>query len=118
MEVSVGNWERDGHWILVHYFASNTILGFDGRPVGPVNIDKQTVQIRGYTVPYTIPSNNKKINASVQVCGGPVRDSLQIRWLQSARLFNDAIKDLISLERISIRLLQCSQENIFINENR
>ena len=120
VEVSVGNWDRDGLWVPLHYFANTEMPGHDNPPVGPVYSQEQTVKIRGYTVPYTIQKSSKKISTSVHVCGELLRDGVQIRWLQTVTSFiTIAPRDRVTLENVSIPLIMgCREEYNFANEER
>ena len=117
--MSVGNWARDGYWIPLHYFVSTEMSNSIGLPAGQVNMGGNTIKIRGYTVPYSVQSSSQeKLSMSVHVCGGVLRDGLQIRWLQTTRIINDQLKDLVTLHKVSIRFLGCSVKNSFLNGER
>ena len=117
VEVSVGNRDRDGYWVPLHYFANTEKSGYDNPPVGPVNSQEQTVNIRGYTVPYTIQNGSKTISMSVYVCGELLRDGVQIRWLQTVTSFiTKSSRDRVTLENVSIpHILECNEERYFIS---
>ena len=53
----MGNWDRDSHWIPLHYFASRNIEYRNNLLFGPININESTVGIRGYDVPVTLHNN-------------------------------------------------------------
>ena len=113
--MSVGNWNRDGNWIPLHYFANSEILPINSTiKIGRVNRRNFTVEIRGYTVPYTI-QNATSLSFNLSVCGGILRDGLQIRWLQSTVVQNNGSRDLFLLGNVSVHLV-CSEGSSFAKE--
>ncbi len=91
IEVSLGNWNRDGTWIPLVYH--NKLNG-------------RTVQkIRDYDVPYYNCSQVQSFRISV--CGDDyLRDGLQIRWLQQVTFSTtDKKRDVITLDNVSISLI-------------
>ena len=111
--MSVGNWQRNGHWIPLQFIIPNDQECANSPPVGTKNHEKQTVEIRGYTVPYSTSGR------SVFVCGGLLRDGLQIRWLQTTAIHKHLLKsDFWTLENVSIRLLGCIKEYNLKHEER
>ncbi len=95
IEVSLGNWNRDGNWIPLAYhdrFSTND----------------HTIRIRDYDVPYYNDSGVQTFKISV--CGDDyLRDGLQIRWLQQVTLTNKTNKkrerDVVTLNNVSISLI-------------
>ena len=105
----MGNWDRDSHWIPLHFF--QIIL-----PFGPININDGTVVIRGYDVPYTFQNSNQPLSVNWSVCGEMfVRDGLQFRWLQTAVIYQDRnIKDCVTMDDLSISLAHKDQTKVSI----
>ena len=91
IEVSLGNWNRDGTWIPLVY---HTTL--------PTN--DPTIRIRDYDVPYYTCSGVQSFRISV--CGDDyLRDGLQIRWLQQVFLYTGIKRDVVTLDNVSISLI-------------
>ncbi len=86
IEVSLGNWDRDGHWIPLVYYARL-----------PTN-DPYMIRIRDYDVPYNTFTGVQSFKISV--CGDDyLRDGLQIRWLQHVFLYPGVVKrDVVTLD--------------------
>ncbi|XP_064406828.1 uncharacterized protein LOC135351685 isoform X5 [Halichondria panicea] len=92
IEVSLGNWDRDGTWIPLAY---HNIL-FTNNP--------SKIRIRDYDVPYYNCSGVQSFRISV--CGDDyLRDGLQIRWLQYVNLKTDKKRDVVTLDNVSISLI-------------
>ncbi len=91
IEVSLGNWDRDGTWIPLVYH--NRL---------PTN--DPTIRIRDYDVPYYNCSGVQSFRISV--CGDDyLRDGLQIRWLQYVSFTHDRKRDVVTLDNVSISLI-------------
>ncbi len=91
IEVSLGNWDRDGDWIPLVY---HNILPTNG----------PTIRIRDYEVPYYNCSGVQSFKISV--CGDDyLRDGLQIRWLQQVFLYTGIKRDVVTLDNVSISLI-------------
>ncbi len=91
IEVSLGNWDRDGTWIPLVYHDRST--------------NDHTIRIRDYDVPsYTFTGVE---SFRISVCGDDyLRDGLQIRWLQYVNLKNKGDKkDVVTLDNVSINLI-------------
>ncbi len=91
IEVSLGNWDRDGTWIpLAYYFTKPT--------------NDRTIRIRDYDVPYDTFTGVESFKISV--CGDDyLRDGLQIRWLQQVFLYTGIKRDVVTLDNVSINLI-------------
>ena len=113
IEVSMGNWDRDSHWIPLHFFAGNydhsTRVSF-----GPININDSTVVIRGYDVPYTFQNSNQPLSVNWSVCGEMfIRDGLQFRWLQTTSINQRVIiRDCVTIDDLSISLAHKDQTTV------
>ncbi len=94
IEVSLGNWDRDGDWIPLVYH-NNIILPTNDLPL----------QVRNYDVPYYTCSGVQSFRISV--CGDDyLRDGLQIRWLQQVTFSTtDKKRDVMTLDNVSISLI-------------
>ena len=112
--MSVGNWDGNGDWIPLHYYTNS----YNNDPVrinfGELNFTSKTVKIRGYTVPYSIQYDDMPLSATLTVCGEKMlRDGVQIRWLQTARIFDivpyNKPKDSLALDNISISVVNCKE---------
>ncbi|XP_064406818.1 adhesion G-protein coupled receptor G2-like isoform X2 [Halichondria panicea] len=91
IEVSLGNWDRDGDWIPLAY---HTRLSTNDPPL----------QVRDYDVPYYNCSGVHSFKISV--CGDDyLRDGLQIRWLQQVNLVPNTLRDVVTLDNVSISLI-------------
>ncbi len=102
IEVSLGNWDRDGTWIPLVY---HTRL--------PTN--DPTIRIRDYDVPYYSCSGVQSFRISV--CGDNyLGDGLQIRWLQQISSFTDKKRDVVTLDNVSISLI-VNETSISLLEN-
>ncbi len=90
IEVSLGNWNRDGNWIPLAYH-------------NRVSTNNPTFRIRDYDVPYY---NDGEVQSfKMSVCGDDyLRDGLQIRWLQYVILKNKDV-DVVTLDNVSIILI-------------
>ena len=119
VEVSVGNWDRDGQWIPLHYFTREEKGSENSPNFGPINKNDSTVSIRGYTVPYTLMEYSV---ANLNVCGEKVlRDGLQFRWMQNSvfKRTGDPYqpKDELTMDNLSISLRYKSQtKKYLVNE--
>ena len=103
VEVSVGNWDKRGHWIPLQYLArtGNEL----GNNIGTINKEEHTVGIRGYSVPYQIHNRRPPLSVRLSVCGGVLQDGLQFRWLQTTVLLNtEKHRDVVALDNVSISL--------------
>lgn len=126
VEVSVGNWENDGQWIPLKFFASSLMrppahrkLNID---IDPQNIDispfaQKSINIRGYTVPIVMQNNTNPLYVNFSVCGNDiVRSGVQFRWLQTASVFvtsvygND-IRDVWTMNSVSTSNPICVSKN-------
>ncbi|XP_064400246.1 adhesion G-protein coupled receptor G6-like [Halichondria panicea] len=126
VEVSVGNWENDGQWIPLKFFASSLMrppahrkLNID---IDPQNIDispfaQKSINIRGYTVPIVMQNNTNPLYVNFSVCGNNiVRSGVQFRWLQTASVFvtsvygND-IRDVWTMNSVSTSNPICVSKN-------
>ncbi len=91
IEVSLGNWDRDGTWIPLVYHDRSTN-------------NPSTIQIRDYDVPYNTSPGVQSFRISV--CGDDyLRDGLQIRWLQYVFFKHDRKRDVVILDNVSISLI-------------
>ena len=113
VEVSVGNWDGNGDWIPLHYYTINN-EDSDSIHFGELNFTSKTVKIRGYTVPYSIQYDDMPLSATLTVCGEKMlRDGVQIRWLQTTRIFDiapyNAPVDSLALDNISISVVYCKE---------
>ena len=109
VELSVGI-QNCSTWIPLHYFANNLQTSTDIN-IGLLNTDTRTVQIRGYSVPYSIQGGNDELlSVNLSVCGERVlQDGLQFRWLQTAQIMttssNNHHKDnIVTLDDVLISL--------------
>ncbi len=93
IEVSLGNWNRDGNWIPLAYHDR-------------FSTDDHTIRIRDYDVPYYNDSGVQSFKMSV--CGDDyiyLKDGLQIRWLQQVILKTNMKRDVVTLNNVSISLI-------------
>ena len=103
----MGNWNSNSHWIPLHYIANNEetdqtqMINF-----GLLNSTENTVDIRGYTVPYSVQSvSDESLSVNLSVCGGRfLRDGLQIRWLQTIKIKSTRtlVGDVLTLKNVVI----------------
>ena len=104
--MSVGNWSNNSHWIPLHYFANNEVTELTGTiNFGPINSTENTVNIRGYTVPYILQNINESLQVNLRVCGESLlRDGLQIRWLQTINTISTraTLGDVLTLKNVEI----------------
>ena len=114
IEVSMGNWDRDSHWIPLHFFSAGNNNDPYRIPFGPINITDSTVVIRGYDVPYTFRNSNQPLSVNWSVCGEMfVRDGLQFRWLQTAAVDQQQItRDCVTMDDLSISLAHKDQTKV------
>ncbi len=106
IEVSLGNWNRDGNWIPLAYHDHKLYT------------NNPTVRIRDYDVHYYNDSGSQTFKISV--CGDDyLRDGLQIRWLQYVFLLADEMKgDVVTLDNVSISLIVSNETIISLLEDR
>ncbi len=91
IEVSLGNWDRDGTWIPLVYHDRSTN-------------DHSTIRIRDYDVPYNTSTGVQSFR--INVCGDDyLRDGLQIRWLQYVSFNHDMKRDVVTLDNVFISLI-------------
>ncbi len=95
VEVSIGNWDKNGKWIPLVYHSTNSN--------GIVSH-----MIRGHIVPVHMKSGI----FNVTVCGQSIKNGFQIRWLQDIRIFNasDAMSKIATLDAI--------RANLYINQTK
>ncbi|XP_064406830.1 adhesion G protein-coupled receptor L3-like isoform X2 [Halichondria panicea] len=92
IEVSLGNWDRDGDWIPLAYHDHKLYT------------NNPTFRIRDYDVPYNNCTGVQSFKISV--CGDDyLRDGLQIRWLQQVFLYPNIMRDVVTLDNVSISLI-------------
>ncbi|XP_064406870.1 adhesion G protein-coupled receptor L3-like isoform X2 [Halichondria panicea] len=92
IEVSLGNWDRDGDWIPLAYHDHQLYT------------NNPSFRIRDYDVPYYNCSEVESFKISV--CGDDyLRDGLQIRWLQYVYLKTGVKRDTVTLDNVSISLI-------------
>lgn len=104
---------REGEWIPLMFFASNTNFPEDRYIKLPneesimensITSDDGNFTLRGYSVPYVIQSNNDTMH-NVSVCMRNTQDAidLQFRWLHTTRQDNKStIRDVVILDNISV----------------
>ena len=92
IEVSLGNWDRDGDWIPLAYHDHQLYT------------NNPTFRIRDYDVPYY---NSTEVQSfKISVCGDDyLRDGLQIRWLQQVNFYTNFKRDKVTLDNVSISLV-------------
>ena len=110
----MGNWDRDSHWIPLHFFPAENNRDQFRVPFGPINITDSTVVIRGYDVPYTFQNSNQPLSVKWSVCGEMfVRDGLQFRWLQTTSVDQRVnIRDCVTIDDLSISLAHKDQTKV------
>ena len=110
----MGNWDRDSHWIPLHFFPAGNNDDQIRVPFGPINITDSTVVIRGYDVPYTFQNSNQSLSVNWSVCGEMfVRDGLQFRWLQTTSIDQRVItRDCVTIDDLSISLAHKDQTTV------
>ena len=112
--MSVGNWDEDGDWIPLHYYTNSYNNDSVRINFGEQNFTSKTVKIRGYTVPYVVQNDDMHLSARLTVCGEEMlRDGVQIRWLQTTRIFDiapyNSPVDSLALDNISISVVYCKE---------
>ena len=114
VEVAMGNWENDGQWIPLAFYAPNSTRSKKGISVGKTDLNETncsngTVNIRGYQVPLFLMGQQGPFPVSLSVCDKEFvsRDGLQFRWLQTAYFHQDSSlgqKDVWTLDDVSVTL--------------
>ena len=107
----MGNWDRDSHWIPLHFFPAGNSKDEIRLPFGQINVTDSTVAIRGYDVPYTFQNSSQSLSVNWSVCGEMfVRDGLQFRWLQTTSIDQRVIiRDCVTIDDLSISLAHKDQ---------
>ena len=110
----MGNWDRDSHWIPLHFFSAGNNNDQIRVPFGQININDSTVVIRGYDVPYTLQNSNQPLSVNWSVCGEMfVREGLQFRWLQTTFIIQHRIiRDCVTIDDLSISLAHKDQTKV------
>ena len=106
VEVSVGNWNNNSHWIPLRYFAKReSIHSSENINFGLLNSTENTVNIRGYTVPYRFQNfGDESLSVNLSVCGESLlRDDLQIRWLQTVKILPTKATLLGNLDVLTLK---------------
>ena len=106
VEVAVGNWNYDGRWIPLAFYAPNFNRSNFSINMGDdvLNDTLNIVTIRGYEVPV---NTSGTFSVSLNVCDRDLftRDDVQFRWLQTAYFNNDDnVKDVWTLDNVKITL--------------
>jgi hypothetical protein len=118
IELSVRR-KGDQLWTPLAFFARN-----EGRLNDDYGIDldysagRDTVHIRGFSVPVTINDTDVQHNMTFRICSEAVLGSrgVQFRWLQTAQHFNDGFRDTWSLDDVSVSVTHdssCSEVVFF-----
>ena len=103
--VAMGNWNNDGQWIPLRYYAPDPRISTQDISIGELNSGNVNF-IRGYSVPYTIQSVSNSIETSLWICDQDLvrRDNVQFRWLQTTLFYGMKPKDTWTLDDVSIIL--------------
>ena len=105
VELSVRN---QGEWIPLMFFASTPTMEEPFINL-PKDSTKNTINLRGYTVPYKILANNASNSISVDICRSNIfANTLQFRWLQTSYQRGKSARDVVILEDITVRAWNCS----------
>ena len=74
--------------------------------------------LRGYNVAYTIQSETaSSYNYSISMCGGDIlRRPLQFRWLHNSYQVHPAIRDVVLLDNVTIRLKNSTHYAILLED--
>ena len=99
---------NQGEWIPLMFFASipTTEEPFINLPKDST---KNTINLRGYTVPYKILAKNASNSISVDICRSNIfANTLQFRWLQTSYQRGKSAQDVVILEDITVRAWNCS----------
>ena len=106
-------------WIPIGFYTS------ERRPNKHLSVGKydnvtESIQIRGYSVPYNI---NYTHNVQLKICDGLIANSdwsnscLQFRWLQTVRQKNEDHVDVATLDDVRISLRSSLQHDITLLED-
>ncbi len=106
IEVSLGNWDRDGTWIILVY---HTRLSNNGSIIQKIR----------YYDDVSYYNCNGVQTFKMSVCGDDyLRDGLQIRWLQQVSFNQDIKRDVVTLDNVSISLIVSNETIIRLLEDR
>ncbi len=116
VEISVGNWEKNGEWIPLIYVIENSIRSLSMHNINIVPIDTKPsnyISIRGYTVPVYMQNSSSPLLINISVCGEDiVRNGVQFRWLQTTSLYVQKsgyqIRDAWTMKDVSTTNPVCS----------
>ena len=88
MLVAIGNWNNDGQWIPLRYYApvSDSQRSSVAHDIHVGDLDSGNINfISGYSVPYTVQDIINSVENSLWICNQDLvrRDNVQFRWLQT-----------------------------------
>ena len=114
--VAMGNWNNDGQWIPLMYYApvvdDDSKRSTVSQDIRLGDLDSGYINfIRGYSVPYTVQDVSNLVEKSLWICDQDLvrRDNVHFRWLQTTTFSypaNNPIneKDTWTLDDVSIIL--------------
>ena len=115
----MGNWEKDGYWIPLRYYYSNT------NPRKKIKIGdfscciNTSLSLRGFDVP--VKRINETQNVSLEICNQEYLKYgyIQFRWLQTStnRVNIDPPVDVWALDNVTIRLVSSESSEILLMDN-
>ena len=120
VELAVGNWEQDGHWIpLGYYYSGNKNRSKIKIGDFSSNSDEEFLSLRGFDVP--VKSINETKNVSLEICNQEYlkHGYIQFRWLQTStnRVTNEPPVDVWALDNVTIRLVSNESSEILLMDN-
>ena len=74
--------------------------------------------LRGYNVAYTIQKDTtSSYNYSISMCGGDIlRRTLQFRWLHNSYQVHPAIRDVVLLDNVTVRLKNSTHYAVLLED--
>ena len=102
---------NNGEWVPLMFIAPN----FSNITEPFINLsrntdsNKNTITLRGYTVPYFIQTTNVREHNNISICrNNTFSDELQFRWLQTSYQRSESACDIVVLENVTVRARNCS----------
>ena len=110
--------QGDQLWTPLAFFARTESRQTDYDIDLDYDTDRDTVHIRGFSVPVTINDTDVQHNMTFRICSEAVLGSggVQFRWLQTAQHFSNRTRDTWSLDDVSVSVTHdssCSEVVFF-----
>lgn len=118
VEVSIGNWNREGFWIpLAFYYASIRKNNQDIIHIGDFSDNNELVKIRGYIVGAKLIASST--SETLEICDPSfVSHGVQLRWLMTSihPKSNDPPADVWALDNVDMVYVEGNTSQVLIHD--